>query len=542
MFEEVLQPHQAFAQRWFGDAAPFLVARWVWLRALGILFFSAFYALWFQIHGLIGPTGILPARDYLLYAREVAGAKAYWLVPSLLWRDAGRGALTAIVAAGLIASMLLTLNVWPRLTIAVAATCFLSFVAAAQDFSAYQSDGMLLEAAALSLFLAPRPWSAAAAAAAFVCSCGAAANKGGSCGCRTPRKFLGAHDPPTRAAVFLLQWEWFRIHFESGLVKILSGEEQWRNLTAMDKYYENGPLPTPLAWYVQQWPHAFHAATAALTLLVELVLVFGLFGTRRMRIALFVIASALQIGIILTANYAFLNYLVLALGVLLVEDSPHPPSAPSPLAEGRRRLLRHAWPVRPSPLRRGEKVPKADEGSQYRPIRRSHAIAFFAALALSGIMLLAPASPPARLIEPFRVINNYGLFAVMTRARYELEFQGTRDGRTWIAYPFRYKPQNPRVPPRFFSPYQPRFDWNLWFASLGTVSGNPWVMSVQQRLLANDRDVLRLFAGNPFAAAPPKAVRVVVWQYWFTTSAERARTGAWWNRRFLGEYAPTQER
>lgn len=476
MFDDLPQ-ERTFAQRWFGDAAPFVLARWLWLRALGILFFSAFYALWFQIHGLIGPTGILPARDYLLYARQAVGAKAYWLVPSLLWWNASDAALTAIVAAGLIASILLTVNIAPRISIAVAAICFLSFVAAAQDFSAYQSDGMLLEAGVLSLFLAPRGL----------------------------RPGPATDEPPTRAAVFLLQWEWFRIYFESGLVKILSGEEQWRNLTAMDKYYENGPLPTPLAWYVQQWPHAFHAASAAFTLLAELVLVFGLFAGRRIRIALFVVATALQLGIILTANYAFLNYLVLALGVLLLEDRREPATAPE------------------------------------RPIRRTHATAFYAVLVLSVILFLAPASLPAQLVTPSRIINNYGLFAVMTRARYEVEFQGTRDGRTWIAYPFRYKPQNPRVAPRFFSPYQPRFDWNLWFASLGTVSANPWVMSVQQRLLANDPALLRLFAGNPFANKPPMAVRVVLWQYWFTTAAERARTGAWWNRRFIGDYAPSAD-
>src|SRR5215212_7505017 len=192
---------------------------------MGLIFFSAFYALWFQIHGLIGPRGILPARDYLLYAKQAIGAKAYWFIPSILWISAERAMLTALVIAGLIASILIVINVLPRTAIAVAAICYLSFVAAAQDFSAYQSDGMLLEAALLSLF-------------------------------------LGRREPPTRAAVFLLQWQWFRIYFESGLVKILSGEEQWRNLTAMDKYYENGPLPTWIGWYVQQrLPHSFHAAT-----------------------------------------------------------------------------------------------------------------------------------------------------------------------------------------------------------------------------------------------------------------------------------------
>jgi hypothetical protein len=459
-----------FLARWFTDPAPFLRARWIWLRALGAIFFSAFYALWFQIHGLIAPTGILPARDYLLYAKQVAGARAYWLIPSLLWIDASRGALTLLVAAGLAASLAITFNLWPRVSITVALICFLSFVSAAQDFSGYQSDGMLLEAAFLSLFLAPR---------------GA-----------LPR--LGLHDPPARAAVFLLQWEWFRIYFESGLVKMLSGEEQWRHLTAMDKYYENGPLPTWIGWHVQQFPHAFHAATALATLVTELFVAWLVFAPRRVRVVVFCVATALQIGIILTANYAFLNYLVLALGFLLLEER-HPPVLDEP-----RRPKRVALIVLP--------------------------LVFF----YSIFIFLMRADPLAQ----FRVVNNYGLFAVMTRQRYEIEFQGTRDGRTWIAYPFRYKPQDPRRAPGIYAPYQPRFDWNLWFASLGTVSDNPWVLSVEQRLAENDPDVLRLFTGNPFASSPPRAVRAVLWQYWFTTREEHARTGNWWNRRLIGEYAP----
>jgi len=143
-------------------------------------------------------------------------------------------------------------------------------------------------------------------------------------------------------------------------------------------------------------------------------------------------------------------------------------------------------------------------------------------------------------LAQFRIVNNYGLFAVMTRERYEIEFQGTRDGKAWIAYPFRFKPQDPRLAPGIYAPYQPRFDWNLWFASFGTVPANPWVMTVQERLLANEPEVLQLFGGNPFASAPPHAVRTVRWQFWFTNREERARTGNWWNRRFVGEYSPLQ--
>ncbi|HJT16603.1 MAG TPA: lipase maturation factor family protein, partial [Thermoanaerobaculia bacterium] len=257
----------------------FLRGRWIWLRALGGIFFSAFYSLYFQIHGLNGPNGLLPVAPYLDAVKGAFGAKAYWYVPTLLWIDTSDRMLDIIVWAGLIASVFLIVNVWPRVSIAIAWICFLSFVTTAQDFSSYQSDGMLLEAGLLSIFFAPRGiWPG-----------------------------LGSDQPPSKASLFMLRWEWFRIYFESGLVKILSGEPQWRNLTAMDKYYENGPLPTWIGWYVQQWPHSFHAATAALTLIVELLVCWLVFFPKWSKRIAFIITTPLQIGIILTANYAFLN-------------------------------------------------------------------------------------------------------------------------------------------------------------------------------------------------------------------------------------------
>ena len=140
--------------------------------------------------------------------------------------------LNALCWVGMAASLLLVLNLWPRGMLLICFVCFLSFVSAAQDFSGYQSDGMLLEAGAIALFFAPPGF----------------------------RPGLGWAHPPSAASLFLLQWEWFRIYFESGVVKILSGDPQWRHFTAMDEYYQNGPLPTWIGWYVQHLPHWFHAA------------------------------------------------------------------------------------------------------------------------------------------------------------------------------------------------------------------------------------------------------------------------------------------
>jgi hypothetical protein len=468
--------------------------RWLFLRGLGLIFFSAFYSLAFQIKGLIGARGILPAATYLPeVARVLPGVSRFWRVPTLLWLGSGDAMLTALVWAGLIASTLLALNVWPRLSIGVCLACFLSFISAAQDFSSYQSDGMLLEAGFLSLFFAPRGL----------------------------RPGLGSPQPPSRASLFLLRWEWFRIYFESGVVKLLSGDEQWRHLTAMDHYYENGPLPSWPGWYVQQvLPHGFHAATAAATLLLELVIVWMAWLPRRFRLACFVIVTPFQIGIILTANYAFLNYIVLLLGVLLLDDRA--------LARLRLRVP-ESGEVRPAPRRRA--------------IGAAAALAWvFYATVVAFLPAAGPLAAPARLLEPFRIANRYGLFAVMTRARYEIEFQGSRDGKTWIAYPFRYKPQDPAERPGLYAPYQPRFDWNLWFASLGSWQDYPWVVSTEAGLLERSPDILALFRRDPFAGAPPARVRTVLWQYWFTTPEVKRRTGAWWERHAMGSYAPGVER
>jgi hypothetical protein len=126
----------------------------------------------------------------------------------------------------------------------------------------------------------------------------------------------------------------------------------------------------------------------------------------------------------------------------------------------------------------------------------------------------------------------------MTRGRYDIEFQGSNDGENWTPYLFRNKPQLLNEPPRIYAPYQPRFDWNLWFASLGDWQQNQMVPLTEERLLAGSPAVLSLFRSNPFAQAPPKYARAVLWQYWFTTAEEKRSTGNWWRREYLGLYAP----
>jgi len=498
-----------------------LAARWIFLRALGLIFFSAFYSLLRQVRGLIGPDGLLPAQEYLQAVRRVAGASRFWDVPTLFWLRSDPRALLLVAWLGLIASILLVLNFWPRGMIFVCLVAFLSFISALQTFSSYQSDGMLLSAGFISLFFAPPGF--------------------------WPR--WGERHPAPRASLFLLLLVWFTIYFESGVAKIVSGDPEWRNMTAMDDYYQNGPLPTWIGWHANHLPHWFHVGTAGFTLALELVLVWMAVLPRRFRIVLFWLVTPLQIGIIVTSNYAFLNYLVLALGILLLDDNYLAVFLP-------RRLRDDA--SRGAPLTQTSVTPE-DENvrhSGWAAARRAYSsfglwmAAFlqawvFYAIAAQLIWMIFPQVPlptsPVAELDPFRIANRYGLFAVMTRGRYEIEFQGSNDGRTWTPYPFRYKPQDPRAAPGIYAPYQPRFDWNLWFASLDNWQQNRFVVFAEERLLTGSPSVLELFAGNPFPNAPPMQLRAVVWQYWFSDRDEK-RQGIWWRRELIGLYAPALER
>jgi len=539
------------ALRWLFDGrrgpADRLIPRWIFLRALAAIYFSAFYSLLFQIKGLIGPEGVLPAGQYLAsVGKSLDGALRYWYAPSLYWLGASDYALMTVTWIGLMAAVIAFLNVWPRLSFFVCWVCFLAFVSASGDFSSYQSDGMLLEAGFLALFFAPRGvWPG-----------------------------WGSDSPAARASLWLLQWEWFRIYFESGMVKLLSGDEQWRNMTAMDEYYQNGPLPTWVGWYAEHLPHWFHAATAVGTLAMELGIVLMLFFPRRVRLVCFLIVTPWEVGVILTANYAFLNYLVLSLGFLLLDDGvlrrfvpvKWKPAEPVVVTEERKEetlsiFATEGMAVSADAVEAREELAREEEDGgepsrtkawrvRFERQRRALGIALTAVMLtwigydttveMIGLPLRGVSLPlaPVAWLEPFRIANQYGLFAVMTRGRYEIEFQGSNDGVDWTPYLFRNKPQLVNEAPRIYAPYQPRFDWNLWFASLGDWRQSQIVPLTEERLLENSADVVGLFKGNPFGGSAPKMVRAVLWRYWFTSMEEKKQTGNWWRRELLGLYAP----
>ena len=478
----------------------YALSRWIWLRALGLIYLVAFVSLWVQLQGLIGPEGILPAQGLLDAVRAQSGAERYYLLPTVFWLGAGARALDFGAAAGTLAALLLVLDVWPRLSGFLAWLLYLSFVGVGQDFLAFQWDVLLLEAGLIAVLLAPR-------------------------GAR-PRRGEQARVPALGMALvwFLL----FRLTFESGVVKLTSGDPTWRNLTALDYHYWTQPLPAWTAWYANLEPEGMKRFSVLVMFLLEIAvppLIF--FGRRARRLALAGIVG-LQLLILATGNYTFFNLLTIALALTLVDD------------DGWRRVLpaRAADAVSPRP---GETEVRGRGG----PVTTAAGLGLLGlgvvtlvSTVVPGVRLPSPLTAPLRLVEPLRSTNGYGLFRVMTTRREEISLEGSDDGTTWREYELQYKPGDVLRRPGFVEPHQPRLDWQMWFAALGSFDTTPWFRNLLIRLLQGSRPVLRLFARNPFPDHPPRFVRALLYDYRFTTPEERRRTGAWWTRRLDGPYSP----
>jgi len=475
------------------------VSGWLFLRILGLVYLIAFLSLWTQVQGLIGPGGILPAQDFLNLLGHDFGAERFRLVPTVFWLGAGATALRVGCAAGASASVLLILGLWPGGVLVILWWLYLSFVSVGQDFLQFQWDALLVETGLLAVLLAPGRL-------------------------RTWRPTV----EPSPIAVFLLWGLLFRLVFESGVVKLISGDPTWLHLTALDYHFFTQPLPTWTAWYANLVPEWLKRFAVLATLVVEIAAPILFFCGRRARLLGCATVAGLQFLILATGNYTFFNLLTLALGILLLDD------------QAWRRIL-------PVPLLR---LTPAAPGSERPPAARlATAVAAMPLLLLQLVSLTdavlpgMPAPLPARRalawLAPFASVNSYGLFRVMTTERPEIIIEGSEDGRTWKAYEFRYKPGALDRRPQFVEPHQPRLDWQMWFAALGRFDRTAWLQAFMVRLLQGAPEVVALLASDPFAGHPPRYLRAVLYDYRFTGLAERRSTGRWWIRRELGPYSPT---
>jgi hypothetical protein len=287
----------------------------------------------------------------------------------------------------------------------------------------------------------------------------------------------------------------------------------------MTFYYETAPLPTALAWFAHNLPAWWHHFESRATLLLELVLPFGIFGPRRIRLGVAAALTGFQIINAATANYGFFCYLAVALHVFLLDDGDVAPLA------GRR--SGPAAPRLASPRLR----PVAFAGAGlWGLVSLLDAAVHFT----EGGPWLATLEPLRAITEPLRLVNSYHLFASITRVRVEPQFEVETAGE-WRPLDLRHKPGDPRRRPDFVAPHQPRVDFQLWFHGLDFQRQPLYLLMLVDRLCRDADAVAPLFRDRPPAA---QAVRIAYYRYRFTTPAERRATGAWWNRTLFDTTQP----
>jgi hypothetical protein len=472
------------------SAESFQTGRRLFCPALGAIHIFAALSLLFQIRGLLGKNGIQPASDFLRAARAELGAAAFFKIPTLCWISDSDAVLVTLCAIQAAAGLLM---VWGRLPGAAALaawTAFLSLCSVGSPFLDFQWDGLLLETSLLAVFFLP--WSA------------------------SPR--WNEESDIQRIARWMLWWLIFRLLLLSGVVKLSSGDPEWRNLSALYHHFETQPLPLWTAFHIHKLPPFLLKTGVVFMFAIELIVPFGFFvPIWRARAVL--AAALLQAALIVTGNFAYFNWLTLALCLPLLPDTCS------------QRLLPR---FQPPPGRK----------SLSAPMR----LASFSALTLlvllvTGLQTLSAFLPPpyqqalagsaSRLLAPLRSFNSYGLFARMTTQRPEILVEGSSDGVVWRGYRFKWKVEDPWKRPELIAPFHPRLDWQMWFAALGSVHDSPWFLKFIQRLLQGSPEVLYLLAENPFPETPPVWIRSRLFEYQFAPSGP-----AWWVREERGLFCP----
>lgn len=454
----------------------------LFLRLLGLVYLAAFVSFAVQAQGLIGSHGIQPLAEFTRNVAERFGPERYFLVPMLFWINDSDAAIRAVCVVGAGLSLLLVGNVLPRLCLSLLFALYLSLFYAGQIFMSYQWDLFLLEMGFAALLLS------------FV----------------------------TMPGIFLLRWLMFRFMFMSGVVKLLSLDPSWWNLSALEYHFLTQPLPTPLAWYAAQLPAGLLKFATGAMFFIELVLPFFVLAPRRLRFVAAFAFLLLQVCILINGNYNWFNLQTMLLCLPLFDDAALRKVLPQRLAD-----------LEPKPL------------TPQTPVRIAvNALAVLIVFcSLVRMDLRFGGDPPAfaRTIDgwvgPFQIVSGYGLFSIMTTKRTEIVIEGSPDGVTWQEYEFRYKPGDAMRAPPWNIPHQPRLDWQMWFAALDNPQRLRWFWRFLERLLENEPTVTALLERNPFADKPPLYVRAQFYDYTFANSEAKA-AGQWWNRQLLGQYFP----
>ncbi|NKB66441.1 MAG: lipase maturation factor family protein [Candidatus Latescibacteria bacterium] len=466
-------------------SSPHHRTRSLFLRALGLIYLVAFAAALRQAAPLIGRDGLLPAHLFLARLKQIHDSTwdAFWDAPSLFWLAPTDPTLTVLGAAGLGASLVLLSGRGNAPLLALLWLLYMSIYQVGQLFYGYGWEILLLETGFLSIFFAPL-WRATTT---------------------------------TVAVVWLYRWLLFRLMFGAGLIK-LRGDTCWTDLTCLIYHYETQPIPNPLSWYLHQLPAWVHQGGVLFNHLVELLVPFFYFAPRRLRHLAGLLTIAFQSLLILSGNLAFLNYLTLILCIPLFDDQALAALVPT------------RW-------RR-----KAPVLAPVHPARRPVLTALVALLSIQPVLnLLSPHQAMNRSFDPLHLVNTYGAFGHIGKERREVIIQGTYDpvvddNTRWLDYEFKHKPGALDRRPPIIAPYQPRLDWQIWFAAMSDYRRQPWLIHLVYKLLTDDPGIQSLLGPHPFTQGPPTFIRAELYQYRFTGPGDDIP--AWWTRRRLGPYLP----
>lgn len=477
----------------------YALSAWVLSKGIALCYLLAFLSLFPQTLGLFGKNGILSIHQFMLVLRQQTGLQRYYELPSVFWFNASDLFLNGICLLGLSTATLALLGFSPPFMILIAWVCYLSFVNSGQDFLGFQWDSLLLEAGLLTMFLTP--WSLEWA------------------------PWLAYEPSPFVRWVFWLLV--FKLMFLSGTMKFLSKDRSWRDLSALKYHYETQPLPTPLAYLSLKMPLTLHKFSCALSHLIELAVPFLIFVPGPARVWGAWILIGLQVLIIFTGNYAFFNILTIVLCLFLLEDSFW------------QSFLPKLFPA----LTISVDTPFLYEalGLVLAVIMIPLNLFWFGLAFRENSRVLNPLIPIIRAIYNYRVNSSYGLFSVMTKERPELVLQGSEDTENWVEYEFKFKPGCVTKRPRLVAPYHPRLDWQMWFAALGSFNQNLWLQNLMARIFMNSEEVLSLLKTNPFPQVP-KYLRLVKYQYKFSSTKNLFEKGEWWTREYVGLYSPVFEK
>ena len=464
------------------------------LRLLGFVYAVAFLVAINQLVPLIGDHGLTPARHFLQRVETSVGSTfgAALQVPTLFWFGISDHALTAMAWIGLILSLVVLAGYANAVILALLWAMYMSIVHVGQIWYGYGWETQLLETVFLSIFLCPL---------------------------LDPRPF--PKRPPPILVIWLFRWLGFRIMVGAGLIK-LRGDSCWRDLTCMYYHYETQPIPSPISRYLHFAPHWFHQIETAWNHFIELVVPWFSFGPRLARHIVGVLLITFQILLIISGNLSFLNYVTIIPFLACLDDTLC------------RRLLPRFI------VKQSQQVPADLSLSKLQ-----HGVAIGLTLLVAWLSM----APIANLVsnrqvmntsfDPFELVNSYGAFGVVGRERDEIIFEGTDDtvisGDTkWKPYEFVAKPGDPDRRPPFVAPYQPRIDWQIWFAAMASPGDYPWTFHFVWRLLHNDPGTLSLLANNPFPDAPPRYIRARLYRYHFAPLGSTP----WWTREPVGEWLP----